>query len=132
MTTSNMPARNLAPRKASRRTNSSAVTTSTHPPRARPSSVCKASKAPLPSAVMPTSADPRMTSHRPTNTEITETWRGLQGILFESSASPPGTTWKTLRTCWGRALLSCKVSATSSPGVNTPSFKLRLTSISTP
>lgn len=126
MTMRNTPARNSAPRKASRPMNSSAAIILIHPPRLKPSSVFKASKAPVLLAATLISGDLRMISRRQTNMGITEIWRALRGTSSGSLGSPLGMTWKILRTYWERALLSCKVSTPSE--AHPPSFLLLLTS----
>lgn len=126
MMTRNTPAKNLAPRKASRLMSSSAAIASTHPPRPKLSSVSKALKAPALSAAMLISGDLRMISRRPTNMGIMEIWKALRGTSSGNLVSRPAMTWKILRMYWERALVSCKVSASSY--FNSPSFNPLLTS----
>ena len=126
MTMRSTPARNSAPRKASRPMSSSDATILIRPRKPKPSSVSKASKARLLLAVMLTLGGLRMTSRRPTNTGTMEIWKAPRGISSGNSVSRLGMTWKTLRTYWERALLSCK--ASTSTRVNPPSSVLSLTS----
>lgn len=78
-TTKNTRARNSAPRKAYRRTNSSAAPPSTRPPNPKPNPACKASKAPPPSPATRTLAGPKRT--RRARMATMAIWRGRPGIL---------------------------------------------------
>lgn len=87
-----MRAKNSAPKKASRATNSSAATHSTQPRKPKHAHACRASRAPPRSHPTRTLADPKTTCR--TRSPAPTTSRPWPRTLSAAWESPPATTWR--------------------------------------